>query len=361
MQRGLPASVSSLVPAFLSSFSLAFPAGFASSAPVAHAGRRRQLAAWLATALLGLPALVAAQAVDSYPSKPIRVVVPYSAGGGADNAARVITAQMGVLLKQQVVIDNKPGASGTIGAAAVAQAPADGYVVLYDASTFVVNPALRKLPFDAAKDFLPVSLAVTAPNILVVPPNAPYKTVGEFLDYARQHPGKTTYASYGPGSPAHMVGELLKSQAKVDLLHVPYKGGAPALTDVMGGQVDAYFANAASGLPYVKAGKLRALAVTSAKRMPALPDVPTLVESGLAGFDVLEWNGLFVPKGTPPQVVERLAAAVRAAVNDPKVNARLLDLGVVPVGSSPQAFGQFLQTELTRWARLVKQNSITIE
>ncbi|EHP42255.1 hypothetical protein OR16_14979 [Cupriavidus basilensis OR16] len=166
MERGLPAIVSSLVPTFLFSF----PAGSPSSSAVAHAARRWQIGTWLATALLGLPVLAAAQAGDGYPSRPIRVVVPYSAGGGADNAARVITTQMSVLLKQQVVIDNKPGASGTIGAAAVAQAPADGYVVLYDASTFVVNPALRKLPFDAARDFLPVSLAVTAPNILVVPP-----------------------------------------------------------------------------------------------------------------------------------------------------------------------------------------------
>jgi tripartite-type tricarboxylate transporter receptor subunit TctC len=208
---------------------------------------------------------------------------------------------------------------------------------------------------------VPVSLAVTAPNILVVPPNAPYKTFAEFLDYARRNPGKTTYASYGPGSPAHMIGELLKSQAKLDMLHVPYKGGAPALTDVMGGQVNAYFANAASGLPYVKGGKLRALAVTSAKRMPALPDVPTLVESGLAGFDVLEWNGVFVPKGTPAPVVAKLAAAVHAALDDPKVKARLIDLGVTPVGSSPEVFAKFVQSELARWSKLVKQNGITVE
>ncbi|MDF3832466.1 tripartite tricarboxylate transporter substrate binding protein [Cupriavidus basilensis] len=319
------------------------------------------LRALLAAVALGTPLLASAQAVGGFPIKPIRLVVPYSAGGGADSAARIIAAQMTVSLKQQVVIDNRPGASGTIGAAAVAQAPADGYVVLYDASTFVVNPALRKLPFDPMKDFIPVSLAVTAPNILVVPPGAPYRNVAEFLDAARKRPGRITYASYGPGSPAHMVGELLKSQAKVDLLHVPYKGGAPALADVMGGQVDAYFANAASGITYVKGGKLRALAVTSSRRMPALPDVPTLVESGLAGFDVLEWNGFFVPKGTPPQVVERLAGAVSAAINDPKVNARLIELGVVPVGSPPDAFGKFLHTELARWAKLVKDNRITVE
>ncbi|WP_083384263.1 tripartite tricarboxylate transporter substrate binding protein [Cupriavidus sp. USMAHM13] len=327
----------------------------------APARRRALVGALLACAALGLCAPAGAQGEAGYPAKPIRLVVPYSAGGGADNAARIIAAQLSQSLKQQVIVDNKPGASGTIGAMAVAQAPADGYTVLYDASTFAVNPALRKLPFDPVKDFIPVSLAVTAPNILVVPPGAPYQTLAAFLDAVRKAPGKITYASYGPGSPAHMIGELLKSQAKVDLVHIPYKGGAPALTDLMGGQVDAYFANAASGIPYVKSGKLRALAVTSARRMPALPDVPTLIESGLPGFEVLEWNGVFVPKGTPAPVVARLAAAVAAAMHDPKVKARLTELGVVPVGGTPDEFSRFLHGELARWAKLVKDNRITVD
>jgi tripartite-type tricarboxylate transporter receptor subunit TctC len=309
-------------------------------------------------ALACAPAVALAQA---YPSKPLRLVVPYSPGGGADNAARILAVRLSTTLGQTVVIDNRPGGSGMIGAQAVAQAEPDGYTVLYDASAFAVNPALRKMAFDPAKDLVPVSLAVTVPNIFVVPPNAPYKTVQEFVDYARKNPGKLTYASYGAGSAAHLIGELLKARAGIDLLHVPYKGGAPALTDLMGGQVDSYFANAASGLSYVKSGKLRALAVTSGKRMAAMPDVPTLAESGFKDFEVLEWNGFFVPKGTPNEVVARLAKEVQAAVKDPATRQKLEGLGLDPVGSTPQEFGKFVQAEMARWAGLVKSNRITVD
>jgi tripartite-type tricarboxylate transporter receptor subunit TctC len=311
-------------------------------------------------ALACAPAVALAQA-QAYPSKPLRLVVPYSPGGGADNAARILAIRLSTTLGQTVVIDNRPGGSGMIGAQAVAQAEPDGYTVLYDASAFAVNPALRKMAFDPAKDLVPVSLAVTVPNIFVVPPNAPYKTVQEFVDYARKNPGKLTYASYGAGSAAHLIGELLKARAGIDLLHVPYKGGAPALTDLMGGQVDSYFANAASGMSYVKSGKLRALAVTSGKRMAAMPDVPTLAESGFKDFEVLEWNGFFVPKGTPDEVVARLAKEVQAAVKDPATRQKLEGLGLDPVGSTPQEFGKFVQAEMARWAGLVKTNRITVD
>jgi tripartite-type tricarboxylate transporter receptor subunit TctC len=316
----------------------------------------KKLAAILAVACI--PAAVQAQA---YPAKPIRLVVPYSPGGGADNAARIIAARLTTTLGQTVVIDNRPGGSGMIGAQAVAQAAADGYTVLYDASAFAVNPALRKMAFDPAKDLIPVSLAVTVPNIFVVPPSAPYKTVQEFVDHARKHPGEMTYASYGAGSAAHLIGELLKNQAGIDLLHVPYKGGAPALTDLMGGQVNSYFANAASSMGYVKSGKLRALAVTSAKRMAALPDVPTLAESGFKNFEVLEWNGFFVPKGTPKEIVDRLSTEIKAATMDPSTRQKLEGLGVDPVGSTPEAFAKFVQSEMSRWAALVKSNKITVD
>jgi tripartite-type tricarboxylate transporter receptor subunit TctC len=302
-----------------------------------------------------------AAVAQDYPSKPIRMIVPYSPGGGADNAARILAPQLSAAMGQQVIIENRAGGSGSIGANAVAQAAPDGYTVLYDASSFAVNPALRKLPFDATKDLVPVSLAVTVPNILVVPPNAPYKTVAEFLDHARKDSGHLSYASYGPGSAAHLIGELLKNQANVDLLHVPYKGGAPALMDVMGGQVSSYFSNAASGMNYVKSGKLRALAVTSSRRMEALPDVPTLAESGFKNFEVLEWNGFFVPKGTPKEVVARLNKAIKLAINDPGTRKRLQGLGLDPVGSSPEEFSKFLQSEMTRWAALVKSNKITVD
>ena len=306
-------------------------------------------------AILAVACIPAAAQADAYPSKPIRLVVPYSAGGGADNAARIIAA------RQTVVIDNRPGGSGMIGAQAVATAAPDGYTVLYDASAFAVNPALRKMAFDPAKDLIPVSLAVTVPNILVVSPSAPYKTVQEFVDHARKHPGEMTYASYGAGSAAHLIGELLKNQAGIDLLHVPYKGGAPALTDVMGGQVNSYFANAASGMSYVKSGKLRALAVTSAKRMASMPDVPTLAESGFRNFEVLEWNGVFAPKGTPGEIVAKLSKEIQAATTDPATRQKLVGLGVDPIGSSPEVFSTFVQAEMLRWAALVKSNKITVD
>ncbi|MEK7944884.1 tripartite tricarboxylate transporter substrate binding protein [Pigmentiphaga sp. YJ18] len=318
------------------------------------------LAATGIVATLALSVAAPGHAQD-YPSRPIRVIVPYSAGGGADNAARVIAQRLGTALRTQVVIDNRPGASGMIGAQAVVQAAPDGYTVLYDASTYAVNPALRKMPFDPDKDLVPVSLAITVPNILVVHPDAPYKSFKEFVDYARQHPGKVSYASYGAGSPAHLVGELLKNQAGIDMLHVPYKGGAPALADVMGGQVNAYFANAASGLSYVQSGRLKALAVTSAKRMAALPDTPTIAENGFKNFEVLEWNGFFVPKGTPAAVVDRLAKEIKAAVSDPDTRAKLNKLGLDTVGSTPAEFATFIQGETRRWKELATANKITVE
>ncbi|RZM01600.1 MAG: tripartite tricarboxylate transporter substrate binding protein [Variovorax sp.] len=297
----------------------------------------------------------------AWPEKPIRMVVPYAAGGGADNTARIVAQHMSATLGQPIVIDNKPGAGGVIGADAVAKAPADGYTVLYDASAFSVNPSLRKLPFDAARDFIPVSLVATAPQILVVPPDAPYQTVAEFLAFARRHPGRLNFASAGGGTGSHLAGEALNAQAGIGMTHVPYKGGAPALTDVMGRQVSAYFGNVASTLGYVKSGKLRALAVSSSRRVPSLPDVPTLGESGLPGYAVVEWNGVFLPRGTPPDVVDRLAGAVQAAVEDPQVNAKLLQVGLVPAGTTPVAFSKFVHDETVRVEALVRSRGIKVD
>lgn len=311
-------------------------------------------------AFAGAVALPAA-AQGAYPSQPIRVIVPYSAGGGADNAARVLAQRLGVALRTQVIVDNRPGASGVIGAQAVAKAAPDGYTVLYDASTFAVNPSLRKMPFDPVADLVPVSLALTVPNILVVPPKAPVPDFKAFVARARNEPGKVSFASYGAGSPAHLAGELLKREAGIDMLHVPYKGGAPALADVIGGQVDAYFANAGSGLGHVQSGQLKALAVTSRQRMAALPQVPTIAESGFPDFEVLEWNGFFVPKGTPQAIVERLSSEVRAAVRDPETRARLVKLGADPVGGTPAEFSAFIAGQTQRWAQLIKANKITAD
>ncbi|MDT6963192.1 tripartite tricarboxylate transporter substrate binding protein [Cupriavidus sp. SZY C1] len=311
--------------------------------------------------LVAVAACAPLLAAAAYPDRPIRMIVPYSAGGGADNTARVIAQRMSASMGQQVVIDNRPGAAGVIGEEAVAKATPDGYTVLYDASAFAVNPSLRKMSFDPLKDLVPISLVATAANILVVPPNAPYKTVKDFIAYAKANPGKLTFASAGSGSGSHLAGELLNAKAGIDLLHVPYKGGAPALTDVMGNQVSAYFGNVASTLNYTKSGKLKALAVTSLKRNPGLPDTPTLAESGLPEFQVLEWNGVWVPKGTPPDVVARLAKEVQDAVADPQVQDKLRQMGLEPVGNTPQQFGKFVQGEAARWGALVKQRNIRAE
>lgn len=313
----------------------------------------------VAAALVLASTLGAAQAAG-YPDQPITVVVPYSAGGGADNAARIIAQGMGEVAGQSVVIENKGGASGSIGAAYVARAKPDGYTVLYDASAFSINPVLRKLPYDAKKDFIPVSQAVSVPNILVAATGSAFNSLPDFIKAARANPGRYTYASYGPGSLAQMAAELLKKDAKIDIVHVPYKGGAPAIVDVMGGQVDVYFANAASSLNYVSTGKLKALAVSSAARMPDLPNVPTVSEGGVNAFDVVEWNGFFLPAGADPQVVAKLQDLVQKALARPETRDKLAKLGLTPVGSSAADFAKFVDAEQVRWAEVVKTNNITV-
>jgi len=298
---------------------------------------------------------------SAFPSRPIRVMVPYAPGGGADANARLLAQPMSSLLGQPLVVENKPGASGVIAATAVLQSPADGYTMLFDTFPYAVNAVLRKLPFDPMKDLTPVSQAINMPNILVVPADAPYKTFKELIDYARAHPGKLTYASYGAGGSAHLAAEMLKRDAGIDWLHVPYKGGAPAITDLLAGQVSAYFANPVSGLSYVKSGRLRALATTGAQRMEALPDVPTVIECGYKNFEVVEWNGFFVPSATPAPVVERLSTAVRDAIQKPEIRQRLLAMGIEPVGNTSKEFAAFLQAQIARWAALVKSNGITVD
>lgn len=311
-------------------------------------------------AALALAGTLGAAHAAGYPDQPITVVVPYSAGGGADNAARIIAQGMGEVAGQSVVIENKGGASGSIGAAYVARAKPDGYTVLYDASAFSINPVLRKLPYDAKKDFIPVSQAVSVPNILVAATGSAFNSLPDFIKAARANPGRYTYASYGPGSLAQMAAELLKKDAKIDIVHVPYKGGAPAIVDVMGGQVDVYFANAASSLNYVSTGKLKALAVSSAARMPDLPNVPTVSEGGVNAFDVVEWNGFFLPAGTDPQVVAKLQDLVQKALARPETRDKLAKLGLTPVGSSAADFAKFVDAEQVRWAEVVKTNNITV-
>jgi tripartite-type tricarboxylate transporter receptor subunit TctC len=264
-------------------------------------------------------------------------------------------------LGQTLIVENRPGASGIVAAQGVLQAPADGYTLLFDTFPYAVNAVLRKLPFDPVRDLLPVSQAINMPNILVVPASAPYKTLKEMIDYAHANPGKLNFASYGAGGSAHLAGELLRREAGVEWTHIPYKGGAPAITDLLAGQVSAYFANPVSGLAYIQAGKLRALATTGSKRMQALPDVPTVIESGYPNFEVVEWNGFFVAKGTSVAIIDKLSDAVRNAVQEPAVRNRMLGMGIDPVGSTPAEFATFLQAQISRWTALVTANHITID
>ena len=297
----------------------------------------------------------------AWPERAIRMVVPYAAGGGADNTARIVAQRLGEILGQPIVIDNRPGAGGVIGADNVAKALPDGYTVLYDASAFGVNGALRKLPYDPVKDFIPVSLVATAPQILVVGADKPYKSVADLVAAAKKEPGRLTYASAGAGTGSHLAAEMFNEQVRIETLHVPYKGGAPALTDVMAGQVDMYFGNAASTLQNLGGGKLRALAVSSRKRIQGLDHVPTLRESGMPDYEVLEWNGVFLPRNTPRDIVDRLVRATREAVADPTVRERLLKAGLDPVGNSAPEFAAFIKAESARWQAVVKARHITLD
>lgn len=317
-----------------------------------HLSRRHLLT--LAAASLPLPSMAA------WPERAIRFVVPYSAGGGADNAARIVGQKVGELLGQAVVIDNKPGAGGVIGADSVAKAAADGYTVLFDASAFGVNAALRKLPYEPLQDFIPISLIVTAPQILVVSAQSPYKSVADLVSAAKGA-SKLSFGSAGAGTASHLAAEMMIDEAGIDLLHVPYKGGAQALTDVIAGSVTIYFGNAASTLQHVVSGKLRALAVTSRQRLKSLPNVPTLSESGMPKYEVLEWNGMFLPKKTPAELVQRLATVVQAALADKLVHERLEQAGVMPIGNTPAEFARFVETESKRWQSLVKARGIKLD
>ena len=298
---------------------------------------------------------------QEFPNKPIRILVPAPPGGGSDTNARLIATHMAKTLGQSVIVENRPGASGIIADIAVVQAKPDGYTMLYEIFSFAVNPSMRAMPFDATKDLQPVSQVLNMTNILVVPATAPYQTLQEFLAYARAHPGELTYASYGNGGTAHLAGEMLARDAGIKWLHVPYKGGAPAVADLLAGQVSAYFANPISGLPHIQSGRLRALAITSQKRLSALPDVPTFIESGLRDFEVLEWGGMFVPAQTPAAVVQKLNEAIVQALAAPEIRGRMTSVGIEPVGNTPIEFGAFLSAEILRWAQLVKTNDIKAE
>jgi len=319
--------------------------------------RRRSVLAGAAAAGLAMPALA-----QGYPSKPIRLVVPYSAGGGADTTARLIAPKLQEALGQTVVIDNKPGAGGTIGDDAVAKAAPDGHTLLIGAFAHAVNPSLMaKMPFRTPDDFAPISLLVTVPELLVVTPSFPAKTVGELVAMAKAQPGKLSYGSSGNGSAQHLAAELFKMRTGTDIQHVPYKGGALAVADVAAGHVPFYFGNMSAALPQAQAGRVRALAVTSPQRSPAAPEVPTMAESGVSGCEISEWNALLAPAGTPPAAIERICAEVVKILNQPETKSKFADLGARTVGSTPAELAAFLRAEQAKWAEVVAAAGIKIE
>lgn len=319
----------------------------------------------LLTSLVCAAAFAAAPAparADAYPTKPIRLVVGYAAGGSTDVIARIVGQHLAEELGQPVVVDNRPGAGASIASDFVAKSAPDGYTIFMGTIANTINTTLyRRLPFDFERDFAPISLVATVPNVLVVNPNVPAKTVQEFIALAKSKPGDIYFASSGSGSSIHLSGELFNMVADVKMVHVPYKGSAPAVIDLMGGQVQAMFDNLSSSLPHVKAGKLRALAVTSAARSPEAPDVPTMAEAGLPGCEVLSWFALMAPAKTPQPIIDRLNAATVKVLGQDVVKQKLAAIGADPAPSTPQALAALIRSETAKWAKVVENSGAKVD
>ena len=302
-------------------------------------------------------------AAQTFPSRTITMVVPFAAGGSTDVVARIIAQKMSEGLGQQVIVENVAGAGGSTGAARVAKAEPDGYTILMGTvATHALNPLmLKRKPYDAVADFTPISLLVVVPNVLVVHPSVPAKTVPELVALLKADPSKYNYASSGVGTPLHLSGELFKSMAKVTMQHIAYRGSGPALNDVVAGQVPIMFDNLPSASEFIRAGTLRGIAVTTKERAPSFPDMPTIAEGGLTGYETYTWNALFAPPNTPKQVVERLNAEARKAVADPTVQERLKTFSATVVGSTPEALAEHVKTEITKWTPVVKEAGVQID
>ena len=308
-----------------------------------------------------LIAAAATSAQAAYPERPITLVVPYAPGGSADALARVLAVRVGMKLGTTVIVDNRPGASGTIGAGFAAKAAPDGYTVLYDATPYSINPHLfARMPY-AANALQPLALVALAPNIVIVRAESPLKSIKDLADKAKAEPGKINFASGGSGTVQRLAAELLRQRLGLDMVHVGYKSGGPAITDVMGGQVDFMFSTIAASYPLVSSGKLRALAVSSPQRSPRLPEVPTIAETVAPGYEAYEWNGVFLPTGTPAPIAEKLHKAVVEALKEDEVKKRFVDVGVQPVGSTPAEFADFLKKEDAKWADVIRKGNIKLD
>jgi tripartite-type tricarboxylate transporter receptor subunit TctC len=317
----------------------------------------------LALAASTIAVVAAADAQTAFPIKPVRVVVPFPAGGTTDLLARAASQKLSATWGQQAIVDNRPGAAGNIGAELVAKAPADGYTLLMGTvGTHAINASLYpRMPYDHAKDFAPVILVAGVPNVLVVHPSLPVNSVQELIAFAKANPGRLNFASSGSGTSIHLSGELFKVMTGVQMTHIPYKGSAPALADLVGGQVQLMFDNLPSSLAFIKAGKLRALAVTSAQRSPALPDVPTVAESGVSGFEASSWFGLLAPAGTPRDVVTKINADTQKWLASPDAKDKLAAQGAAAAGGSPEDFAKHIEAETAKWARVVKESGARVE
>jgi tripartite-type tricarboxylate transporter receptor subunit TctC len=319
---------------------------------------RRQLLALSTTAIV-----VPAFAQSKFPSRPITILVPFAAGGTTDILGRLMARHLATRLGGTVIVDNKPGAGGSVGSSMVAKAAGDGHALLMGTiGTHAINQYLyKKLAYDPFKDFAPVSLVAMVPNVLVVHPSQPYRTVKEMIVYAKANPGKLNYASAGNGTSIHLSGAMFEQMAQVDMIHVPYKGSAPAVADLIAGQTSCMFDNLPSSMPHIKSGALRAIAVTSSKRFPALPNVPTIAESGLPGYDATSWFGLWAPSSTPSELVARLNAEINQILSLPDVKQVMLEQGAEAAPDTPQQFASFIQSEAGKWSKVVKTANVQLD
>jgi len=302
-------------------------------------------------------------AENTYPSRPVRLIAPFPAGGGVDIVARLVAQRLSEKWGQQVVVDNRTGATGIIGTDLAAHATPDGYTLLMgNAATHAVNVSLfKKLPYDAIRDFVPITLVGRVPEMLVVHPALPASSVQELIALAKAKPGELTFGSAGSGSPPHLAGELFQSLAKIRLVHIPYKGSAPALTDLIAGQINMYFSNILSAVPYVKGGRLRGLGVTSAKRSVVAPDIPAIAEAGLPGYEDYNWYGVLVPKGTPKAIVDKLHTDIVQVVRSREVEDRLTKDGAEVIANTPAEFAKFIREEIQKYAQIIKQSGLRTE